>query len=90
MINKVTAKLVSKKDLISLPEYDNHFLVLHIKNLETKLDGYIAIHKKNGSFPSFGATRLLKYSSNKEALKDSLKLSKLRSKYAEISQKSYR
>lgn len=79
MINTVTTKLISKKDLISLPEYDNHFLVLHIKNLETKLDGYIAIHRKNGSLPSFGATRLLKYSSNKEALKDSLKLSKLMS-----------
>ncbi len=70
---------VSIKLLKSIPEYDEHFLVIHLNNKRAKLDGYIAIHKKNGKLPSFGATRLWNYKSNKDALKDSLRLSKLMS-----------
>lgn len=70
---------VSVKLLKSIPEYDDHFLVIHLNNKKAKLDGYIAIHRKNKGLSSFGATRLWNYKSNKDALKDSLRLSKLMS-----------
>lgn len=70
---------IEKKLLKQLPEFDNHFLVVHLVDKRAKLDSYIAIHRRNGSLPSFGATRMWKYSSNKEALKDVLRLSKLMS-----------
>ena len=79
-MNKIeSSKLLTKKDLKLVPGFDNHFLILELNNPATKLHGYIAIHRKNGTLPSFGATRLLKYPSDKEALKDVLKLSKLMS-----------
>lgn len=70
---------IKKKMLKQLPEFGNHFLVIHLVDKDAKLDSYIAIHRRNGSLPSFGATRMWKYSSNKEALKDVLRLSKLMS-----------
>lgn len=74
----ISTKL-DKKTLSLFPGFDKHFLVVHLKDKESQLDSYIAIHRRNGTLPSFGATRLLNYSSNEEAIKDVLKLSKLMS-----------
>ena len=70
---------VPLKILKSFSEFNDHFLVIHLNNKKAKLDGYIAIHRKNNKLPSFGATRLWSYSSGKDALKDALRLSKLMS-----------
>ncbi len=75
---KISIKL-DKKIFNLMPEFDNHLLVFHLQDDESKLDSYVAIHRINGSLPSFGATRLLDYSSNEEAIRDALKLSKLMS-----------
>ena len=79
MNKKIMYKPLSLKLLKSFEEFDNHYLVINISNKKAKLDGYIAIHRKNKSGPSFGATRLWNYSSKKDALKDALRLSKLMS-----------
>ncbi|MEI7688911.1 MAG: Glu/Leu/Phe/Val dehydrogenase dimerization domain-containing protein [Candidatus Nomurabacteria bacterium] len=71
--------VVHVKELKSIPEYDDHFLVIRLNNKKAKLEGYIAIHRKNNRLPSFGATRLWNYKTNKDALKDSLRLAKLMS-----------
>jgi leucine dehydrogenase len=74
----ISTKL-NKKTLSMFPGFDKHFLVVHLEDKEAKLDSYIAIHRRNGNLPSFGATRLLEYKSNDEAIRDVLKLSKLMS-----------
>lgn len=79
MNKNISSKLLNRTILKLMPEFDNHFLVLQLNNPETKLHGYIAIHRKNGLLSSFGATRLLEYSSEDEALRDVLKLSKMMS-----------
>jgi len=79
MIKEESSTIISKSLLKGIPEFDNHFLVIYLHNKKAKLESYIAIHKKNGRLPSFGATRLYKYPSKKEALMDALRLSKLMS-----------
>jgi leucine dehydrogenase len=73
------SKKVDNKLLKTLPEFDNHFLVVNLHDKKAKLDSYIAIHKKNGLLPSFGATRILEYSTKKDAIRDALKLARLMS-----------
>jgi len=70
---------MEKKILKKIKEYDNHFKVIPLNNSAAKLNGYIAIHKIRNKYPSFGATRFFKYKTNKEALRDALRLSKLMS-----------
>ncbi|MEK7116605.1 MAG: Glu/Leu/Phe/Val dehydrogenase dimerization domain-containing protein [Patescibacteria group bacterium] len=60
-------------------DFDNHPFIIKFGDSNTGLRGFIAIHKKNNSFPSFGATRLWCYESESEALKDALRLSKMMS-----------
>lgn len=67
------------KNLESLPEFDNHYSVFFLNDKENYLKGFIAIHRKNPKFPSFGATRLWKYETEIEALRDALRLSKMMS-----------
>lgn len=62
-----------------LPEYDNHHLVTYLHDERTALEAFVAIHRKNGALPSFGATRLWQYRSEEEALRDALRLSRLMS-----------
>lgn len=71
--------LISLKTLKSISEFDDHFLVLPISNKSANLEGFISIHRRNKNLPSFGATRLWSYSSKKDALRDSLRLSRLMS-----------
>ena len=68
-----------KDNIESLPEFDNHFSVSFLNDKENGLKGFIAIHRKNPNFPSFGATRLWYYNSETEALQDAMRLSKMMS-----------
>ena len=68
-----------KKRKIATTKLDKYYLIHKLEDKESKLKGYIAIHRLNKSYPSFGATRFMKYKSESEALKDVLKLSKLMS-----------
>lgn len=54
-------------------------MVINIEDANLGLKGYIAIHRKNDNVPSFGATRFWSYTSQNEALEDSLRLSKMMS-----------
>ncbi|MDE2031030.1 MAG: hypothetical protein KGI58_02085 [Patescibacteria group bacterium] len=71
--------ILTKSSLKKFPEYDNHKSIVYLNNPKTGLKGFIAFHKNSKSTPSFGATRYLKYKSEKEALRDALRLSRLMS-----------
>ena len=59
-----------------IKEIDGHNLIAYISDKKVGLEGYIAIHRKNSSHPSFGATRLWNYSLNDDAIKEALRLSR--------------
>jgi len=63
----------------TFPEFDNHKLVALVSDKDSALRCYIAIHKGNSLYPSFGATRYLEYESDEAALRDVLRLSKMMS-----------
>ena len=63
----------------TLKEFDNHRLVTFLYNPAMGLTGFIAIHRGGLVRPAFGATRIWRYSSELEALKDTLKLSRMMS-----------
>lgn len=65
--------------ILNLPEYDRHHFVTFLHDEETGMEAFVAIHRKNGATPSFGATRMWLYPSDTEALRDSLRLSRLMS-----------
>jgi leucine dehydrogenase len=66
-------------DMTQMPEYDNHARVVQIEDKKTGLKAVISLHR-NGKFKhAFGATRIWNYGSMEEALKDSMKLSKIMS-----------
>lgn len=54
-----------------------NYLVKHLNNPEAGLKGFIVIHKKHKNYPSLGATRFLRYLSEREALKDAKNLAHL-------------
>ncbi len=60
----------------SHPDFDDHKLIQFIYDRETGLKGVIAIHKGGFKNPTFGATRLWRYKTEFDALKDALRLSK--------------
>ncbi len=65
---------------ILLKDFDNHRLVTFIYDPQSKLQGFIAIHRGNGSnVPSFGATRFVSYNTLTDGLHDALRLSRLMS-----------
>jgi leucine dehydrogenase len=66
-------------EIEKLPEFDNHRVILFFSEFKGKLKGYIAIHRGGLNRPAFGATRLWKYNSELEALKDVLNLSRIMS-----------
>ncbi|MDP2648913.1 MAG: Glu/Leu/Phe/Val dehydrogenase dimerization domain-containing protein [bacterium] len=69
-----------EQDVIqSLPEYDEHKNVSFLRDDKTNMRAFVAIHRKNGDMPSFGATRFWKYDNETEALRDALRLSCLMS-----------
>jgi leucine dehydrogenase len=62
-------------DFTKLLEFDNHEMVALWTDKKTKLKAFVAIHNTNLG-PATGATRYLRYSSNEEALRDALRLSR--------------
>lgn len=62
-------------DLKHFPEYDNHELVCEIKDKNTGLHAFIAIHNTNLG-PATGGTRFFSYNTKDEAIRDALRLSK--------------
>ena len=61
------------------PEFSDHYGVFKVEDSAVGLRGYIAIHRLNDNFASLGATRLWSYQNDDEAIRDSLRLSKLMS-----------
>ncbi len=59
-----------------LKEFDNHKLVLKVEDKKAGLKGFIAIHNDNLGSPAVGGTRMFPYKSEKDALRDVLKLSR--------------
>lgn len=70
---------MSELSFLELPEFDNHVRVVPLNDPGVQLRGYIAIHRSRGGYPSLGATRVWSYSSDEEALRDALRLSRLMS-----------
>jgi leucine dehydrogenase len=66
-------------------EFDGHKLIAFNFDKVSGLRGYIAIHRLRGEHPSFGATRYWRYKSDREALKDALRLSRTMSYKAALS-----
>src|SRR3989344_8767457 len=62
-----------------LREFDNHRFVSFFNDPQIGLRGYIAIHRGGLERPAFGATRLWKYETETDALRDALKLSRMMS-----------
>ncbi|MDP2684541.1 MAG: Glu/Leu/Phe/Val dehydrogenase dimerization domain-containing protein [bacterium] len=60
-------------------EYDKHSKVYRLEDKKVGLIGFIAIHRKTDRVPALGATRLWKYGSEEDALRDALRLSCLMS-----------
>lgn len=63
------------KNFEDLPEFDNHKAVYRFEDSSVGLRGFIAIHNDNLG-PATGGTRMFPYVSEKEALRDVLKLSR--------------
>ena len=77
-------------NLSSLPEFDNHASVISVVDKGIGLKGFIAIHRGGTpEYPALGATRLWKYESENEALRDALRLSHLMSYKSAIAGFSY-
>lgn len=62
-----------------LKGFNRHNFVISIYDKSGKLAGFIAVHRGNHSIPSFGATRIWNYSSQVDALRDALRLSRIMS-----------
>ena len=71
--------LKNNREIESLSEFDDHYSVSFLNDKKNGLKGFIAIHRKNPHFPSFGATRLWSYTTGTEALSDALRLSRMMS-----------
>lgn len=65
--------------LEKLPEFDGHKMISFIYDMHSGLRGFIAIHRGNTEHPAFGATRLWQYTTETEALRDALRLSRMMS-----------
>lgn len=70
-------------------DFDKHALVREFLDKETGMHAFIAIHRGGISRPAFGATRLAKYSTPTDGLRDALRLSKLMSYKAAMADLSY-
>jgi leucine dehydrogenase len=64
------------KNLKRLKEYDDHVALHDLSKFDRSLRGFIAIHRGSNGQPAFGATRLWNYRSEKDALRDALRLSR--------------
>ncbi len=60
-------------------EFDDHRFVARVEDPKSHLSAYIALHRGDNGFPSFGATRIAVYGNDQDALRDALRLSRLMS-----------
>lgn len=72
-----------------MEDYDHHYKVMSIDDPKKNLRAFIAIHRAGPTTRSFGATRIWAYSSEIDALKDSLQLSKAMSYKAALAELPY-
>ncbi len=63
------------KNVQDLEEFDNHQAVIRFEEPSVGLKGFIAIHNENLG-PATGGTRMFPYASEKDALRDVLRLSR--------------
>lgn len=68
-------ELVAPSELGACGEYDNHAKVVRFRDAQSKLCGFIAIHRERGTL-STGGTRFFPYAGEKNALEDVLRLSR--------------
>ncbi|MBI3888376.1 Glu/Leu/Phe/Val dehydrogenase [Candidatus Nomurabacteria bacterium] len=71
--------ITNNPEIRALPEFENHNGVFLLENKDIGFKGYISIHRKNPTVPSFGATRMWAYKNGIEGLRDSLRLSRMMS-----------
>lgn len=71
--------MVLNEGYIAYSEFKDHKSIIFINSQKHNIKGYIAIHRASSTIPSFGATRYTDYESDKEAVEDVLRLSKLMS-----------
>src|SRR3989338_6451189 len=70
---------MSQMQLSHCTEYTPQHVVFEIRDPEIGLTAFVAVHKARYNVPGFGATRFWQYSSEEEALRDALRLSRLMS-----------
>jgi len=81
--------MIQKLDIRKrFPDADHHF-VGYFSDPDSGLSGFVAIHRAKGPHPSFGATRMMPYENADEALRDALRLSRLMSYKAALSDLPY-
>lgn len=68
--------MLSLEDIKTYKEFDKHQAFYTIEDQSIGLKAYIAIHRKGSKNIAFGATRLWKYDSDEDAIRDALRLSK--------------
>lgn len=68
--------LIQRPEIKDWEDFNDHRAVYGFKDDKLGLEGYIAIHRKNGRLPSFGATRLWHYENPDDALRDALGLAR--------------
>lgn len=73
----------------SFPEFDNHSFVSYINDPKNDLRGFVAIHRLTHAKPAFGATRVWNYSSDVEAVRDVLALSRMMTYKAALARVPY-
>lgn len=87
---KIALPFMKKPRIEYLPEFDDHRFVSFLYDHKSGLRGFIAIHRAGSlGCPAFGATRCWKYRSEEEALRDSLRLSRLMSYKAALADIHY-
>lgn len=62
-----------------LKEFDTHKNIITIFSKKYNIKGYIAVHRASSRIPSFGATRVIDYQKDIDAVNDVLRLAKLMS-----------
>jgi len=81
--------MANNLEIEKLPEFDDHKLVSFVFDEKADLRGYIAIHRGGSKIPALGATRLWRYDSESDALRDALRLSRLMSYKAALAGLKY-
>lgn len=69
-------QFLSVKNIRKFPDFDNHKLVIRIKDINAGLRGFIAVHNNSLGVPAVGGTRMFPYKLEKYALIDALRLSR--------------